>query len=161
MAAASLTRASASVVLAPWLVSCACIGYALPYGRRAFVARSASERRGLAQWLTATLLGLVAGLWAVRWFDYWAGSAVAAITAASLLLLISGGLLQIHEPDGTRHVRQRRLGVVFASLGLAIVVFPSSARQSGTADHAGPTASLHAGSLHGATAADGEAVGTR
>lgn len=107
-----------------------CLGYALPYGRRTFVERRSSERQALAQWAAAVLCGLVAGMFAQYGFAAAAGSDVVAMTAACLLLLIFGGLLLIHDRSEVRRVRQRRVGLVFASLALAVMVLPSAARRA-------------------------------
>lgn len=127
---ASFPAAPSPLVAANILLTGALVGHSLPYGRRSFLARSLRERQALAQWLSTTLLGLMTGVWAAEWFHLWAGTGVAGAAAACLLLLISGGLLQIHEDDGVRRVRQRRLAAVFVSLGLALWVLPPAARRA-------------------------------
>jgi hypothetical protein len=112
------------------LATAVCFGYALPYGRRAFVDRLSGDRQGLVRWAAATVGGLVAGTVAYHWFRTGISPGIVAMAAACLLLLITGGLLLIHEHASTRHVRRRRLGTVFASLALAVLVLPSAAKRA-------------------------------
>ncbi len=114
------------------LFPAACLGYAVPYLRRAYVGRLGSERQALARWTAAILCGLVAGAGGHAWFASAPGSNVSAMAASCLTLLVFGGLLLIHEQGGQRRLRRRRVGLVFASLGVAVLVLPTAARRAAT-----------------------------
>lgn len=112
-----------------WLAAAVCVGHALPYGRRALVGRAASEAQGLARWTAALACGLALGA-AAQLVVREAGLTDAGVQAAAcLLLLVFGGLLQIHETHATRRLRQRRLGAAFVLLGLATLLLPPAARR--------------------------------
>ncbi|MBN1488754.1 MAG: hypothetical protein JXA69_02460 [Phycisphaerae bacterium] len=140
LVAVAVTGAVPEIWHDSWLlVTGACLGHALPYARRALAVHSVTERQGSARWMAAALCGVLVGAGAYQWGADGPGWDTAAASAACLLLLIFGGLLQIHEQEGVRRVRQRRLGLVFTSLGLAVMALPAGARRAamvvGKPDH--------------------------
>ena len=119
------TAASVSVVLLIALP----FGYALHYAERAWLARVGSETLGFAQLTSAIMGGLGIGLIAVRWWALPMLGSMGTMTAGALLMLATGGLMQIYENHRPARVRHLRLALVFASLAAAIVAFPSDVRR--------------------------------
>ncbi|HSW45851.1 MAG TPA: hypothetical protein VLM89_09795 [Phycisphaerae bacterium] len=102
-------------------------GGVLHYLERAWHARAGSETLGFAQMTTALLAGAAIGLILNRWWVEPVLGSIGAITTGALALMAFGGLIQIHERQAPSPTRGRRLGLVFASLAAAIVLFPMSA----------------------------------
>ena len=102
------------------------LGYALHHAERAWLARAGSETLGFAQMTTAILAGAAIGIIASRWWIEPALGPLGTLTTGGLVLMAFGGLNQIHEEDSTSGTNRRRLGLVFASLAAAIVLFPTS-----------------------------------
>lgn len=79
---------------------------------------------GLAQ-LNFTLLGGAAlGLAASQWWGLPQFGAMGTVCVAALILLATGGLVELYDPRPARS-RRFHLGVVFACLAAAIVLFPA------------------------------------
>lgn len=104
-------------------------GFALHYLERAWLARAGSGAPAFAQFASAVCTGSAVGLIAAEWWAVPALGAVGAMAAASLLMLVTGGLMQIHEHDRPVRIRHQRLAMVFASLAAAIVVFPDNTQR--------------------------------
>jgi hypothetical protein len=107
------------------------LGYALPRIGQAWLARAGSETLGFAQMTTAILAGTACGLILGEWWLEPALGPLGTVTTGALLLMAFGGLIQIHEEEGPPAARRQRLGLVFASLAAAIVLFPASAERWG------------------------------
>lgn len=105
------------------------LGYALHYAEHAWLVRAGSESQGFAQLASAVLAGLAAGFMAACWWGTVTLGPIGLITAGSLLMMAFGGIVQVYEEDRPARVRHRRLALVFASLGAAIVVFPTATRR--------------------------------
>ncbi len=104
-------------------------GYALHYAERAWLARVGSETLGFAQLMSAVLGGLGIGVIAVRWWALPTLGAMGMMTGGALLMLASGGMMQIYEEDRPARIRHLRLALVFASLAGATVLFPADAQR--------------------------------
>jgi len=101
------------------------IGYALHYVERAWLARVGSETLGFAQMMTALLGGCAISLIAAHWWVQPTLGPMGMMSAGSLAMLAYGGLVQIYEQNNSVHTQRLRLGLVFASLAAAIVLFPT------------------------------------
>jgi hypothetical protein len=113
-------------------------GYALHYTERAWLARAGSETLGFAQMTTALLGGGAISLIAAHWWVQPALGPMGMMTAGALVMLAYGGLVQICEEGTPTHIQRLRLGLVFASLAAAIVLFPASAEHWGSSARSGP-----------------------
>ena len=107
------------------------LGFALHRIGQAWLARAGSETLGFAQMTSAILAGAACGLILGQWWLEPALGPLGTITTGALALMAFGGLIQIHEEEGPAAARRQRLGLVFASLVAAIVLFPASAERWG------------------------------
>jgi hypothetical protein len=117
------------------------LGAGLPYGERACLRRSVSERVGIVRWVGLTLVGAALGVVAAAAMTTGSAAPLAAVAAACLLLLVLGGLLQIHDSEGAPRPRRQRLSVTFTSLCLAVVVLPLAAERAARVAAGNPTRS--------------------
>lgn len=104
-------------------------GYALAYAQAAWLGRAISRGTALAEMGSAQLGGAAIGLIAGEWVVVPLLGPLGALAVTSLLLMASGGLIQIYSDDRAAGVRHGRLALVFASLAGAILLFPAGARQ--------------------------------
>lgn len=105
------------------------IGYALHHVSHSWLARSSSRTLGFAQVGVTILTGTGIGLALSEWWALPALGAMGTLSAGSLVLLATGGLLEIYEEDRPVRTQRFRLALVFGSLAAAIVLYPGNTRE--------------------------------
>jgi hypothetical protein len=104
-------------------------GYALWYLERIWLARAGSETLAFAQMTSASLAGIAVGVLLARWYTIATLGPIGTMTAASLMLLAFGGVVEIYEGQWSLRSQHYRLALVFVSLAIAILVFPAGVQR--------------------------------
>jgi hypothetical protein len=106
------------------------LGYGLHRLEQAGLARLGRERIACSQLITAVCAGAAVGLAIAHWWVLPVLGSAGLLILGILIFLGMAGILQIYTQDRPGHVRHSRLGVVFAALAAAILVFPAQVREA-------------------------------
>jgi hypothetical protein len=104
------------------------LGYSLHHVSHSWIARSPSRALGFAQIGVTLLTGTAIGLAVSRWWTLTHLGPMGTWSAGSLVLLATGGLLEIYEENRPVRIQRIKLALVFASLAGAIVFYPAGTR---------------------------------
>jgi hypothetical protein len=104
-------------------------GHAVSYIGQALMFRMNSKSLGHAQLISTLCAGVAIGLLVGYWWVLQVLGPVGMLATGSLLLLTSGGLLQLYENRKDEHLQFHRLGLVFGTLAASILLFPMNAEQ--------------------------------
>lgn len=110
-------------------------GGSLQLIQTAWLARSPAKVIGFVHLIVSLLMGIAAGIAISQWGVMPALGPMGTLIAGSLALLAYGGLMQVYEEEDTGTHYRLQLSMIFASLAVAIALFPSNTRMWTRREH--------------------------